>query len=73
MLNTNVPLTLITVAPLPLIILVMLKFGGLIQSRFKDVQVVRRSFINYTGGVFGGAVVKGFVQEENELAIREFT
>ena len=69
MLNTNVPLTLITVAPLPLIILVMLKFGGLIQSRFKDVQESFGDLSSITQEAFSGArVVKGFVQEENELA-----
>jgi len=38
MLTTNVKLTLCTVLPLPVIVFVMLRFGGTIQSRFKDVQ-----------------------------------
>jgi ABC-type multidrug transport system, ATPase and permease components len=69
MFSINVTLTLITVAPLPLIILVMLKFGGLIQSRFKDVQESFGDLSSITQEAFSGArVVKGFVQEEKELA-----
>ena len=68
MLSVDVKLTLITVAPLPLIILVMLKFGGLIQSRFKDVQESFGDLSSRTQEVFSGIrVVKGFVQEEKEL------
>jgi ATP-binding cassette subfamily B multidrug efflux pump len=68
MLSVDVKLTLITVAPLPLIILVMLKFGGLIQSRFKDVQESFGDLSSRTQEAFSGIrVVKGFVQEEKEL------
>lgn len=68
MLHTNVKLTLITVAPLPLILLVMFKFGGLIQSRFKDVQESFGDLSSNAQEAFSGIrVVKGFVQEEKEL------
>jgi ATP-binding cassette subfamily B protein len=68
MLHTSVKLTLIAIAPLPLIVLVMFKFGGLIQSRFKDVQESFGDLSSNAQEAFSGIrVVKGFVQEEKEL------
>jgi ATP-binding cassette, subfamily B, multidrug efflux pump len=69
MLSINVPLTLLTVAPLPVIVFIMVRFGKVIQARFADVQ---ESFGDISSRVqeslSGIRVVKGFVQEEAELA-----
>ena len=68
MLSINVPLTLLTVTPLPIIVFVMLRFGKVIQARFADVQ---ESFGDISSraqeSLSGIRVVKGFVQEEHEL------
>lgn len=68
MLSINVPLTLLTVTPLPIIVFIMLRFGKVIQARFADVQ---ESFGDISSraqeSLSGIRVVKGFVQEEHEL------
>jgi ATP-binding cassette subfamily B protein len=68
MLSINVPLTLLTVTPLPVIVFIMLRFGKVIQARFADVQ---ESFGDISScaqeSLSGIRVVKGFVQEEHEL------
>jgi ATP-binding cassette subfamily B multidrug efflux pump len=67
MLSTNVKLTLITVLPLPLIVFVMLRFGKMIQSRFKDVQESFGAISSHAQEAFSGIrVIKGFVQEAQE-------
>jgi ATP-binding cassette, subfamily B, multidrug efflux pump len=68
MLSINVKLTLITVLPLPLIVIIMLRFGGMIQSRFKDVQESFGTISTRAQEAFSGIrVIKGFVQERQEL------
>ncbi|HEX7511256.1 MAG TPA: ABC transporter transmembrane domain-containing protein, partial [Chitinivibrionales bacterium] len=68
MLAIDVKLTLLSITPLPLIIVVMVRFGGLIQSKFKDVQESFGSLSSHTQEVFSGVrVVKGFAQERFEL------
>ncbi len=69
MLSINVNLTLIAVSPLPVVIVCMLRFGGIIQSRFKDVQESFGTVSSRAQETFSGIrVVKGFVQESGELA-----
>ncbi len=68
MLTTDVPLTLITILPMPLIVFIMLRFGGMIQSKFKDVQESFGTISSKSQEAFSGIrVIKGFVQEEQEL------
>lgn len=68
MLSINVKLTLLTIAPLPLIVIVMFRFGGMIQSRFKDVQESFSAISSRAQEAFSGIrVIKGFVQEAQEL------
>ena len=68
MLSINVKLTLITVLPMPLIIIIMFRFGGMIQSRFKDVQESFSTISSRAQEAFSGIrVIKGFVQEHQEL------
>ena len=68
MMSINVPLTLLTVIPLPVIVFVMIRFGKVIQTRFSDVQ---ESFGDISSraqeSLSGIRVVKGFVQEDQEL------
>jgi ATP-binding cassette subfamily B protein len=68
MLTINVKLTLFTISPLPLIVVVMLRFGGLIQSKFTDVQESFGKVSSHAQESFSGIrVVKGFVQEKGEI------
>jgi ATP-binding cassette, subfamily B, multidrug efflux pump len=69
MLAIDVKLTLLTVSPLPIIVVFMLKFGGIIQSKFKDVQESFGNVSSRAQEAFSGIrVIKGFVQEKGELA-----
>ncbi|HUI91418.1 MAG TPA: ABC transporter ATP-binding protein [Chitinivibrionales bacterium] len=68
MMAINVKLTLLTVAPLPVIVFVMLRFGAVIQTRFADVQASFGDISSRTQEAFSGIrVIKGFVQEGKEL------
>jgi ATP-binding cassette, subfamily B, multidrug efflux pump len=68
MLTINVKLTLLAISPLPLIIIVMLRFGGLIQSRFRDVQESFGTMSSYAQEALSGIrVVKGFLQEKSQM------
>jgi ATP-binding cassette subfamily B protein len=68
MLSINSELTLLTVLPLPLIVIIMVRFGGMIQSRFKDVQESFGAISSRAQEAFSGIrVIKGFVQEREEL------
>jgi ATP-binding cassette subfamily B protein len=68
MMTINVPLTLLTVMPLPLIVFVMLRFGKVIQAKFREVQESFGDISSRTQEAFSGIrVIKGFVQEEKEL------
>jgi ATP-binding cassette subfamily B multidrug efflux pump len=71
MFSINVRLTLYSIAPLPVILLMIAKFGPMIQSRFRAVQESFADVSSRTQEVFSGIrVVKGFVQEKKE--IKEF-
>ena len=68
MMTINVQLTLLTVMPLPLIVFVMIRFGKVIQAKFREVQESFGDISSRTQEAFSGIrVIKGFVQEEKEL------
>jgi ATP-binding cassette subfamily B multidrug efflux pump len=68
MLSINVKLTLLSILPLPVILLIIAKFGPMIQSRFKAVQESFAQISSRAQEAFSGIrVVKGFVQEEYEI------
>jgi ATP-binding cassette subfamily B multidrug efflux pump len=68
MLAIDVKLTLLTISPLPLIAVLMLRFGGVLQSKFKNVQESFGAISSQAQEAFSGIrVVKGFVQEKSEL------
>jgi ATP-binding cassette subfamily B protein len=68
MMTTNVQLTLFTIIPMPIIVFIMLRFGGTIQARFKDVQESFGAISSRAQEAFSGIrVIKGFVQEKQEL------
>lgn len=68
MLTINVRLTLYALLPLPILTLIVTKFGGLIHQRFEQVQ---RRFAELTERIrdsFAGIrVVKAYCQERGEL------
>ncbi|MBN1131026.1 MAG: ABC transporter ATP-binding protein [Chitinispirillaceae bacterium] len=65
-------LTLVTAAPLPAVILLFTKAGGLIQRRFTAVQESFATISSHTQESFSGIrVLKSFAQEPAELAILE--
>ncbi|MFW6182072.1 MAG: ABC transporter ATP-binding protein, partial [Spirochaetota bacterium] len=67
MLSINPRLTLFAVAPLPCIVLMITRFGPLIQERFKAVQAGFSDISTRTQEAFSGIrVVKGYVQERPE-------
>ncbi|MBN1306313.1 MAG: ABC transporter ATP-binding protein [Chitinispirillaceae bacterium] len=67
MLTIDVKLTLVAVAPLPLIALFMIRFGGVIQSRFTAVQESFGTLSSRAQEAFSGIrAVRGFVQERAE-------
>jgi ATP-binding cassette subfamily B multidrug efflux pump len=64
----NLHLTLIVIIPFPLMVFVMVRFGGVIHSRFKRVQ---ESFADLTRkvqeNISGIRVIKAFSQEDEEI------
>jgi ATP-binding cassette subfamily B protein len=67
MFSINVKLAFFTIIPLPFILLMIFKYGPLIQSRFKAVQESFATISAHTQESFSGIrVVKGFAREENE-------
>jgi len=68
MFSINTKLTLFSILPLPGILLMIAKFGPMIQSRFKAVQESFAQISAQTQESFSGIrVVKGFVQEGKEI------
>jgi len=65
--TANLKLTLLVVIPFPFIIWIMVRFGAIINRRFRRVQ---ESFADITRkaqeNIAGIRIVKAFVQEENE-------
>lgn len=60
-------LTLLTIVPLPIIIVVFVKTGGIIQNRFTAVQEAFDTISSHSQESFSGIrVIKGFVQESQE-------
>lgn len=72
LLSINVRLTILSLIPMPILTLVVLKFGRLIHNRFR---VVQDAFAKLTDRVqenlAGIRIVKSFVQED--LEIKKFT
>ncbi len=69
MLTINVRLTVFAVLPLPGILFMIARFGPLIQRRFKAVQETFAGISSVAQEAFSGIrVVKGFAQEEHEIA-----
>jgi ATP-binding cassette, subfamily B, multidrug efflux pump len=69
MMSIDVKLTLLTIAPLPFIVVLMIRFGGIIQTRFKNVQESFGAVSSRAQEAFSGIrVVKGFAQEKGELS-----
>jgi ATP-binding cassette, subfamily B, multidrug efflux pump len=68
MMSIDVKLTLIAVLPLPIVLVCLLRFGNIIQSKYKDVQESFGTVSSRAQEAFSGIrVVKGFVQEKGEL------
>jgi ATP-binding cassette subfamily B protein len=69
MLSINVRITLYSIIPLPFILIMIAKFGPMIQSRFKAVQESFADISSHSQESFSGIrVVKGFVQEVQETS-----
>jgi len=67
--NLNLKLTLIALIPMPVITLVVLFFGKIIQHRFKEVQEAFSTLSDRVQESFTGIrVIKSFNQEEKDLA-----
>jgi ATP-binding cassette subfamily B protein len=70
--SISVRLTLFAIIPLPFIILLITRYGPLMQSRFKAVQESFGTISAQTQEAFSGIrVVKGYVQEEHETSVFE--
>jgi ATP-binding cassette, subfamily B, multidrug efflux pump len=68
MVATSPLLTLLTALPLPLIIVLFLRTGRMIERRYTKVQESFSAISTHTQESFSGIrVIKGFAQEENEL------
>ncbi len=66
--SLNTRLAFFTILPLPCIIFMITKYGPLIQRRFKAVQESFSTISSHTQESFSGIrVIKGFVQEANEI------
>jgi ATP-binding cassette subfamily B protein len=67
MLSISPRLTLLTIIPLPIIIVIFIKTGGIIQNRFTAVQKAFDTISSHSQESFSGIrVIKGFVQESQE-------
>jgi ATP-binding cassette, subfamily B, multidrug efflux pump len=64
----NLSLTLISLAPIPLVVIIMLNIGKKVQKRFKKVQ---ESFAAISDriqeNIYGNRVIKAYVQEDEEV------
>ncbi len=66
--SINARLTLLSILPLPFIVFMILKYGPMIQSRFKAVQESFSAISSHTQESYSGIrVVKGFAQEKYEI------
>lgn len=72
LLSINVKLTILSLIPMPILTLIVLKFGKLIHNRFRIVQDAFAKLTDRVQENFAGIrIVKSFVQEEME--IKKFT
>lgn len=66
--SISINLTIMSLAPVPIIIFLMLKIGKAVQKRFKKVQ---ESFADISDrvqeNIYGIRVIKAYVQEEDEV------
>lgn len=61
-------LTLLCLLPIPLVVIIMLKIGNVIQRRFKRVQETFGKISDRVQeNIYGIRVIKAYVQEESEL------
>jgi ATP-binding cassette, subfamily B, multidrug efflux pump len=68
MVMINARLTLIAIAPLPIIALLLIRFGSVVQAKFTGVQESFSTISSHAQETFSGIrTVKGFVQEQAEL------
>jgi ATP-binding cassette subfamily B protein len=66
--SINWKITLISLLPIPIILLFMMKIGTLIQKRFKIVQESFGAISDRVQeNIYGIRVIKAYVQEEHEL------
>lgn len=66
--SVNLRLTVICLAPIPVIILVMLQVGKLVQKRFRKVQESFSAISDRVQeNIYGIRVIKAYVQEDEEL------
>lgn len=64
----NWRITLISLLPIPVIIIFMVKIGDLIQKRFRKVQEIFASISDRVQeNIYGIRVIKSYVQEEDEV------
>lgn len=66
--SINFKLTILTLLPIPVVILFMLLIGKQIQSRFRNVQELFGKISDRVQeNIYGIRVIKAYVQEENEI------
>lgn len=66
--SVNLRLTVICLAPIPVIIIVMLQVGKLVQKRFRKVQESFSAISDRVQeNIYGIRVIKAYVQEDEEL------
>lgn len=66
--SVDLRLTVICLAPIPIIIIVMLKVGKLVQKRFRKVQESFGAISDRVQeNIYGIRVIKAYVQEDEEL------
>lgn len=66
--SVNLRLTVICLAPIPIIIIVMLQVGKLVQKRFRKVQESFSAISDRVQeNIYGIRVIKAYVQEDEEL------
>lgn len=66
--SVNLRLTVICLAPIPIIIVVMLQVGKLVQKRFRKVQESFSAISDRVQeNIYGIRVIKAYVQEDEEL------
>jgi ATP-binding cassette subfamily B multidrug efflux pump len=69
MFSINLRISLLSILPLPVILLMMFRFGPMIQARFKAVQESFSAISAHTQESFSGIrVIKGYSQEKGTIS-----